>query len=402
MKVLLCLLSDQHIPNLLSVHHFRPDRLVLVETPTMRGKAKDLLAALRLGGLDFASDDRCHVQPLEAEDTLDSVRKCLQHAHGRYPAETWIVNLSGGTKPMSIAAYEFSKEVRACPIYVNIQKPNVMLNLDGLDPEPCIYRPTIREFLAGYGFEFRRKPEDIANAEERARTWWTCAARIAKECPRQSLLCLGDLQDPAVKKRCDDARDRGLELAPGVLAPEDSELRKELAALFSLRDAPEGLCGKLDKYGVDFLTGGWLEVFLWQLLQRHADALRIWDVRLGIHPAKIGVKTDSDFDVAFMHDYRLCMVECKSGSQEHDPGAEILHKVEAVVRQFRALGIRSCLATTSPNVLGTDGQLKPSIRDRAGIYQCRILVRDEIRELAREPDNLEAVRKLILDRQSPS
>lgn len=32
MKVMLCLLSDQPIPNLLSVHHFQPDRLVLVES----------------------------------------------------------------------------------------------------------------------------------------------------------------------------------------------------------------------------------------------------------------------------------------------------------------------------------------------------------------------------------
>lgn len=401
MRVLLCLLSEQHIPNLLSVHHFKPDRLVLVETPTMRGKANDLLTALQLGGLDFASDDRCHVQPLESEDTLASVRKCLQQAYNRYPQESWLVNLSGGTKPMSIAAYEFSKEVRARPIYVSIQKPNVMLHLDGFDAETCVYRPTIREFLAGYGFEFRRKPEDIATAEERATTWSHCAARIAQDCPQQSLLCLGDLQDPAVKKRWDDARTKGLELAPGILAPEDAELRKELAALFSLRDAPEGLGGTLNKYAVDFLTGGWLEVFLWNLLQRHADALGIWDVRLGIHPAKIGVQTDSDFDVAFMHDYRLWMVECKSGTQEHDPGAEILHKVEAVVRQFRALGIRSCLATTSPNVLAKDGRLKLSIQDRAGIYKCRILVRDEIRELARAQGNVEEVRKRILDVQSP-
>ena len=89
------------------------------------------------------------------------------------------------------------------------------------------------------------------------------------------------------------------------------------------------------------------------------------------------------------------MIECKSGSQENDPGTEILHKVEAVVRQFGALGIRSYLATTSPYVQGKDGGLRPGIRDRAALYKCRILVRDQIRQLAQSPDDCELLRRLM-------
>lgn len=401
MKVLLCLLSDQHVPNLLSVHHFNPDRLVLIQSTDMQRKeaARHFREALRRGGRDFTTNDRCHVQPLEAEDNLDAIRKSLQQAYGRYPAEDWIANLSGGTKPMSIATYEFFKAVGARLVYVNFQKPNVLLGMDGRPAETCTYRPTLGEFLAGYGFESTKKQEDVDAAEARARSWSACATQIALRCPEQ-LLRLGDLHDPSVKKRWDDARKKGMDLAPGQLSPAESELRKALSSSLGLREDPDGLRGKLDKYAVEFLTGGWLETFLWGLLERHAQALDIWDVRLGLRPGKVGVTTDSEFDVAFMHDYRLSMVECKSGSQEHDPGAEVLHKVEAVVRQFRALGIRSYLATTSANVLGKDGKLKPSIRDRSGIYQCRILVGDEIRELAQKADDAETVRKLILGKTS--
>ncbi|NMC21324.1 MAG: DUF1887 family protein, partial [Thermogutta sp.] len=72
MKVLLCLLSEQHVPNLLSVHHLRPDRLVLIETTGMqrRGTAKSFLRALQLGGLDYG--DRCDVESLDAEDNLEA------------------------------------------------------------------------------------------------------------------------------------------------------------------------------------------------------------------------------------------------------------------------------------------------------------------------------------------
>ncbi len=401
MKVLLCLLSAQHVPNLLSVHHFKPDRLVLIESAEMKRKqaARHLQEALRLGGLDFAADDRCHVQPLDAEDNLDAVRTSLQRAYGRYPAEEWIANLSGGTKPMSIAAHEFFKAVGARLVYVNFDKPNVLLGLDGRPEETCEHRPTLREFLAGYGFALTRKLKDIDAAEARARSWSRCATVIASHCPER-LLNLGDLRDRSAKKLWDDARKKGLELAPGQLSPTDHALRNELLSALELQDTTDGLRGKLDKYKVQFLMGGWLEAFVWGRLESHAEALGIWDVRLGLQVRRADVATDSEIDVAFVHNYRLSMLECKSGSQEHDSGADALHKVEAVVRQFRALGIRSYLATTSANVLGNNGELKPSIRDRADIYGCRILVGDMIRELARKPDDAETVRKIMLDKPS--
>ena len=304
MRALICLLSGQHIPNLLSVHHFKPDKLVLVESSAMRGRkaADSFRAALSLGGFDCGAEGRCHIEPLEAEDDLEAVRKCLQLTYGLCPGAEWIANLTGGTKPMSIAAYEFFKAVGARLVYVNISKPNVLLGLDGRPPETCTHRPTIREFLAGYGFEFRKKEADVAAAETCARSWLSCARRIATQCPEKPLLLFGDLGDPAVKKRWDAARKEGLEIESGQLHPDDEDLRSALASSFGLESGAAGLRGKLDKYGVEFLTGGWLEAFLWELLDRHAEALGVWDVRLGVRPAKVGVPTDSDFDIAFMRD----------------------------------------------------------------------------------------------------
>jgi hypothetical protein len=357
--------------------------------------AQRFLTALKLGGLDFTAGVQHDIQPLEAEDDMGAVRRCLQRAYDRCPTDEWLANLTGGTKPMSIAAYEFFKAVGARLVYVNIARPNVLLGLDGRPQESCTHRPTVREFLAGYGFESRKSERDIESDEHRARSWWNSARTIALHCPQQPLLRLGDLNDSAVKKRWDEARKKGLELEPGHLNPEETDIRDTISSCFNLISAPDGLRGKLDKYAVEFLTGGWLEVFLWGLLDRLADSLGIWDVRLGVHPAKVDVKTDSEFDVAFLHGYRLCAMECKSGAQEQDPKADVLYKVEAVVRQFRALGIRSYLATTADNVRGADGKLRPAIRDRAAIYQCRILLREQIRELAQAPDNSELVRQAL-------
>ncbi|NMC09907.1 MAG: DUF1887 family protein, partial [Methanothrix sp.] len=53
MNLLLCLISHQHVPNLLTVHELRPDRLVLLVTKPMEEVANNLINALDLGGLDY-------------------------------------------------------------------------------------------------------------------------------------------------------------------------------------------------------------------------------------------------------------------------------------------------------------------------------------------------------------
>lgn len=395
MRVLLCLLSDQHVPNLLSVHHFQPDHLVLVESVAMRGKhsAAHLLAALKMGGCDYGQ--RNTIQPLDTEENLEAVGRALRQAFGQYAADDWIVNLSGGTKPMSIAAYEFFKALGARLVYINVPRPNQLLGLDGRPTEICDYRPSVNEFLAGYGFEPRKKPDDIADAEGRAQKTWFCAHQIARVCPLQALLNFGDLQDAENKKRWDQARKKGLAVIPELFVPLPPDLRNAIRDCFGLEPDGDALRGHLDKHGVEFLTGGWLEVFLWGLLEKHADSLGIWDVRLGLQPGKIDIDTSSDFDVAFMHQYRLAIVECKSGSQEHDPGADVLHKLEAVVRQFRALLVNSYLATTSPNVLDKEGKLRPAVRNRAAIYGSRVVDRHGIQRLAASPDSVDSVREMF-------
>lgn len=395
MKILLCLLSGQHVPNLLSVHHFAPDQLVLIETPGMRRQAaaESFLRALELGGQDYRQ--RSVVQPLESEDCLESVGRALREAFGRFPTGDWIVNLSGGTKPMSIAAYEFFKALQARLVYINAPRPNQLLGLDGRPSEVCDYRPSLVEFLAGYGFEQRKPPAAVAEAESRARAWWDCARQIAATCPEQTLLSLGDLQAPDAKQTWDKARQKGLELQPEHLADLPADVSTAIESNFGLSRQQGRLSGKLDKYAAEFLTGGWLEVFLWGLLDRHQTALEIWDVHLGMQFGKVGNETDSELDIAFLHRHNLAIVECKSGGQEHDPGADVLHKLEAVVRQFRALRVTSYLATTSPNVWNKQQQIRPAVRNRAAIYSCRILDRHCLQRLATAAAPAELLRESL-------
>lgn len=392
MNVLLCLLSDQHVPNLLSVHHFHPDRLVLVESSAMKARhsARHFLNALKLGGLDY--EGRCDIEPLHAEDSLEAIRGALRQAYGKHPSADWVANLTGGTKPMSIATYEFFKALEGRLLYTNVSRPAELLDIGTQQTETCRHRLTIKEFLAGYGFESRKSDDKIREAEDRASQGWECARVVAEHATADDLLPLSN-QDRR------KARDKGIELQPGQLHTGNAAVAASITRTFGLKQeegAPPH--GKLSKHQVEFLTGGWLEVFFWGLLTRHADALGVNDVRLGLEVGRTGDTAGNDFDVAFMDNYGLAMLECKSGAQEHDPGSDILYKVEAVTRQFRALRVRSHLATTAPTILDREGRIKSALQNRADIYGCRILTTKDINDLARNSDSAEFVRERLLGR----
>ncbi|MEX1027459.1 MAG: DUF1887 family CARF protein [Candidatus Paceibacterota bacterium] len=394
MSVLCCLLSDQHVPNLLSVHHFRPDRLVLIESTAMqqRGVSDNFLIALEAGGLRYRKEQNCDVIPLDNISDFQAIGTVLRHAFGKHPNANWTVNLTGGTKPMSIAAYEFFKAVGARLVYVEVSKPHEIIDVESATIGTAEHRLSISEFLLGYGFEQHKQEEKLKVAETRARQWFDLSRLIAIHAAGENLLDID-------RERWSLARSKGLELQPGELTSTVAPLRESLTTTFNLDSIDGGLIGKLDKYQSSLLTGGWLEVFLWNLLDRHQQQLGIWDVRLGIEPGHRGADTPNDFDIAFMHKFELNMIECKSGAQEQDRDVDALYKVEAVIRQFRALRVRSYLATTSDNLFDKQGNIKPSLQDRAAIYNCRFVTKSEIQHLAEHVDDVSAVEHILFARK---
>lgn len=390
-KILVCLISEQHVPNLLSVHHLRPDRLVLVVSGQMAARKMDsyFTQALEHGGLTYAP----HVCKIDLEDSVEQTYQVLRAAHARlassHPGAEWTVNYTGATKPMSIGAHAFAREIGAQPLYINFSRPNLLL-FPAADPggrtERCTHELGVREFLAGYGFEDRRPEGSHLAAAAFARATWECARVLASRDDDEDVVVVTN------EERA-QARARGLDLLPRHTAHLVDAVKAALAAQFTLTDGAAGLTGHITSDGGKFLTGGWLEVFLFGLLDRHATALGCSDVRLGVLAGKDRV--ENDLDVAFMRAFGLTWIECKTGRQAHDPVAEARFKVEAVTGQFRALRARAILASTSNNILQANGTIKPSVTWRAELCQYHVVARDGIRSLAAEPDNLTLLRTTL-------
>lgn len=381
MRVMLCLISEQHVPNLLGVHELRPDRLVLLETKGMQKKeaANKFLKALAIGRQDYIM--RHDLVPLEDDDSIEETKNALESVYRKYADAEWIVNITGGTKPMSIGAYEFFKQKRNTRIiYISASDQSKALDFSGGDDIPLRHRTTVAEFLAGYGFDVL-KSDKIRENEERSELWIDLAAEIAANSRNGSLL--GFLANLSRIARDRNGRDKGLEISEAdELFLIDDHLREVIASSFGLTCDGKRITGALDKYAVRFLTGGWLEVFTWGML-RGLD--RVWDVHLGLQIGRKNEKLQNDLDVAFMTDQSLRIVECKSGGQEHDKeGSDTLYKIEAIRKQLGALRVRSYLVTTSDNVIDPNtGGIKEHLADRSRLYECTIVKPDDVCQLAR-------------------
>ena len=399
MKVLLCFVTEQHVPNLLSVLHFKPDRVVLIQSDKM---AKAKATEYFLDALEIANykKDKVDVLQLEDENNLVSVRRCLHQAFGKFPQADWIANVTGGLKPMSIAAYEFFKALDARIVYIDSRCPNEILGLNGQPPETCEHILTLDEFMAGYGFEISKAWKKITESEERARQWWLLARVIAKHAPDRNLLWFSD-DDDLARKKWKAVREKGCTLEPQHTKHVPQPVLAALVEYWNLTQADGGISGKIDKYQGVFLTGGWLEAFLWKLLDKYALQLGLEQVHLGVEARKKDTQAPTDFDVAFMMNQSLGAIECKSGGQENsDDPNQPLDKLEARIQQFRALRVNPVLATTSPKILDpTTKSVKGTFAQRAEIYNCRIVTVHQIRELAVEDASPDLVAKILLNRK---
>lgn len=391
--ILVCMLSDQPIPNLLSIHALRPDRLVLLVTTKMKDKRKDLhlLEALKLGGADYTQ--RHDILEVARQDSLSDVVGALRRAYSLHPSVLWMGNITGGTKIMSIAAHEFFKAMGASVYYMEISRPDVLLPLSGGEEIHCDHPLSCKEFFRAYGFLC----DDTGESESRAERLFSIAQAIAAD-PEAFRVELNDDERKLL-------REGRLTLDTGRIQLRGQRLIQEFAKEAESRqtsgrfgfkpfdleighDNIEFVTGRIDKYTGQFLSGGWLECLFYAFLKRHAQRLGLSDVRLGIKPTSLDVQgPGNDLDVAFIRNYALSVIECKTG-MGHDPSYEALYKLEAVLEQSRALLRKSYFVTTDSRIYDPKApeQPRPHFVRRAKIYNCTLILPHILQSLAQEQD----------------
>ena len=122
--ILLCLSGEQPIPNLLPVRFFRPPETLIAHTQLEASqKSAQRLARLIENARLFLVGDGYHIS---------AILKKLGEAVGE--REDVIVNLTGATKPMALAAFELARQRRYPMVYYQTEGPR------GRDQKSALYR----------------------------------------------------------------------------------------------------------------------------------------------------------------------------------------------------------------------------------------------------------------------
>ncbi|PYP84789.1 MAG: hypothetical protein DMF61_18590 [Blastocatellia bacterium AA13] len=116
LKTMICLVGEQPIPNLLPIRYWKPDQVLLAATARTQTVSEKLALVIR-GQCDVC---RCNVDPYD----IATAQRDLEDKMDKMGLENSSIcfNITGGTKPMSIAAFSSAKKREAPIMYLESER----------------------------------------------------------------------------------------------------------------------------------------------------------------------------------------------------------------------------------------------------------------------------------------
>jgi hypothetical protein len=372
---LVSLVSDQTLPNILPILHFHPDFLLFLSTPQMedKGKTGAILETLKERGpdWDYTSPERhlrLTVQPNSVRELQRQASNWLDAEEAQGRAWQFVVNLTGGTKIMSLAAYDLFSDYKPRMVYQFIETNELISPFPKRQPDPpekIQARLTVAEYLKAYGLNMpnrHRWAEAKAAAQERQQlTFWIYTNY------RELVPYLTDFH----------RKYGGLSFKKTKTIQEQLRLTARSAAAAELQQRlgwDRGIM-TLTRDLWNYLRGGWLEEYAFLALEQALpEGTRL---ELGVQVIDpSGAK--NEFDLMFTYANALNIVECKSleaGGDDGRVGPELedfLFKLSALGKNF-GLTPRLFLLATSERILDDEGKLLEKHQIRGGQLRIEIV-----------------------------
>lgn len=365
MKQMICLMSEQLIPSYLAVKHHQPDRVwrILTEVTQKAGRdhmfCETLIEHGGFGQLDLPDCENLVAEPTNFESARHIVTKLLRTA----PDDEWVINVAGGNKMIAAGAILAGVIADRPLTYTDIANPNHVVDARTGKAQPFGHGMNVLEFLSLYGFE------GTPGTVQVNQPWRRLAGEFAA-------------YPPVVNPFYDNNKKRVTEPLGGVLAGYREKLHKSFP--YRLRKALHTVLGGSDDMTAkqyEFVSGGWLEVFLFDLIRKHQTSLHIDDVQPDLKVTRSGV--ENQFDIALTRGLDFIYIECKAGAQmQHSPSDQI-EEILGTVTRLRALRAKALIATTGANFLDkSSGRIKAALENRMREAGMNILTRPDIKELA--------------------
>ncbi|HIE55573.1 MAG TPA: DUF1887 family protein, partial [Chromatiaceae bacterium] len=300
----LCLVSAQPTPNLTPLLDERtaPARVMLLVSPDMRRQAQWLEEVIRPRGIQVE-----HI-PLEHAFDFPHIQQRVMENLEAVPADersAIALNATGGTKPMSIAAYEVFRAWDLPIFYVHPVKDHLIwLHPNDLPLVELANRIKLEPFLQAHGARIPDKPRRSIGD----RGYLELAEELIVNI-RRHRRAIGALNWLAGTADNDELRSEPIE-SNGTL--------DELIGLFAehqlLRREGDRLIFA-DQAARFFVNGGWLEYHVFDRVRKRRQTNAIQDIAFSVKVQRArdkGNTIDNELDVLFLRENRLHIIECKT------------------------------------------------------------------------------------------
>ncbi len=382
----ICIASEQTLPNLILTHvpDLKPSAVFILSSQRMENEAKRLRFGLVKSGF---SENQLRVQTDMPDHDMGTIvdygNRLIQTLRADYPRHRWVLNATGGTKPMSnglMQALRPYAEILYCdtahdrvevlhpPGQANRKLPVNLLKLDS--------------YLAAQGYVTSEGADQSVERISRREL----TQHLVNNAVRLSNF-FGSINWAAMQIDKNLSNDAWVEQPAAGIERETHELLIK-AALLEQRNGRA-----LMKHAArDYLGGGWLEEWCWVVGQQLEDTdlgvhrlhRNRWGINIRIDPydQRRDPRRPNDYalnelDAAFVHRNRMLLVECKTGTQiaDKDKSQDILNKLEVLGEH--AAGRFATKWLLSARGVPTSGQ----ILERAKRYRIEIIPPAELPRL---------------------
>jgi hypothetical protein len=322
MKILLCLAGEQLPANTLPLESpdIRPDVVYVAVTKGKKEKGLELIEQIKAMGiktecLDVPNENSLHDMNLLFENWL------LTH-----DTDNIIVNITGGNKIMSLAAYQVFNGFGFRCFYQTLQ-PNQLV---WLDDESVISnvgeKIKLDRYLAQYQFKVKTKIE-LAEVPQTHKKYAHIVFKELKKNYDSTCKIISKLNAHTAKKPLTPA-----ELKRFSFLPEEELFLQHLSHetdIFKLKGKAITTDSENDR---QLVNGGWLEVLCADLM-RAMESVRDISVSVEIYKSTQRAKasTNQELDVMAMLKQKLLIAECKTVNWKNtDDSSQAIYKLSAL------------------------------------------------------------------------
>lgn len=297
-RVIVSIISEQTIPNYIFIkENFQiGDELLFISSQKMENKIESILSTL---GYVNCITSSIILKENEEEKWKDMCNRIYSNLNRE---AKYLVNLTGGTKYMSMAVLHVFDEYQCDFFYIPFPK-NEMLLLKENTSTKIDYKVSIDEYLSLYKVLKNNSSSEIVKDEAYTNSFFKLFITSTFTSSEFQIIDLLRVY-----------RDKGIKDIDELEKNESQNDKKPQIV---------GLRGFLEKYNfvensiklltpmeIQYLTGGWFEEFIYFKIK---NEIQPTDIAIGVKIKKVQNPFLNDLDVVFTLGNKLFVIECKTG-----------------------------------------------------------------------------------------